>query len=78
MTSEPTKNVPSPSPAPPAETVESSELTAVVDDLLDSLQSKFASVSSEIYDKIEAMSRRLDAMEASLQGGGSSGGGGAK
>jgi heat shock factor-binding protein 1 len=46
----------------------------VVDDLLDSLQSKFASVSSEIYDKIEAMSRRLDAMEASLQGG--SGGGG--
>jgi len=74
MTSEPTKNVPSTVTAPQAETVESTELTVVVDDLLDSLQSKFASVSSEIYDKIEAMSRRLDAMEASLQGG--SGGGG--
>ena len=46
---------------------EASELTAVVDDLLDSLSAKFASVSSEIYEKIEAMSRRLDAMEQGLQ-----------
>lgn len=43
------------------------ELTAVVDELLDSLSTKFASVSSEIFEKIEAMSKRLDAMEASLQ-----------
>lgn len=47
------------------------ELTAVVDELLDSLSTKFASVSSEIFEKIEAMSKRLDAMEASLQGSGS-------
>lgn len=44
-----------------------SELTAVVDDLLESLSTKFASVSTEVYGKIEAMSKRLDAMEASLQ-----------
>ncbi|KAI5807014.1 hypothetical protein EDC01DRAFT_637830 [Geopyxis carbonaria] len=43
------------------------DLTAVVDDLLDSLSSKFASVSSEIFEKIEGMSRRLDAMEQTLQ-----------
>jgi predicted Zn-ribbon and HTH transcriptional regulator len=35
--------------------------------LLENLSTKFASVSKEIYDKIEAMSKRLDAMEASLQ-----------
>jgi heat shock factor-binding protein 1 len=46
----------------------------VVDDLLDSLSGKFANVSKEIYDKIEAMSRRLDAMEASLQQGTGTGG----
>ncbi|KAL0635005.1 hypothetical protein Q9L58_006034 [Maublancomyces gigas] len=45
------------------------ELTAVVDELLDSLSTKFASVSSEIFEKIEAMSKRLDAMETSLQQG---------
>lgn len=43
------------------------ELTAVVDDLLNSLSAKFASVSSEIFEKIEAMSKRLDQMEAQLQ-----------
>jgi len=42
-------------------------LDAVVDELLDGLNRKFASVSLEIYEKIEAMSRRLDAMESSLQ-----------
>ncbi|KAG0126349.1 hypothetical protein HOY82DRAFT_615287 [Tuber indicum] len=43
------------------------ELTAVVDDLLNSLSTKFASVSSEIFEKIEAMSKRLDQMETQLQ-----------
>ncbi|PWW76676.1 hypothetical protein C7212DRAFT_319522 [Tuber magnatum] len=43
------------------------ELTAVVDDLLNSLSTKFASVSSEIFEKIEAISKRLDQMEAQLQ-----------
>jgi heat shock factor-binding protein 1 len=38
-----------------------------VDDLLNSLSTKFASVSSEIFEKIEAMSKRLDQMEATLQ-----------
>ncbi|KAI5843689.1 heat shock factor binding protein 1 [Tricharina praecox] len=47
--------------------IDNTSLDAVVDDLLDSLSSKFASVSSEIYEKIEAMSKRLDAMENSLQ-----------
>ncbi|KAG0644310.1 heat shock factor binding protein 1 [Tuber brumale] len=45
----------------------STELTAVVDDLLNSLSTKFASVSSEIFEKIEAMSKRLDQMETQLQ-----------
>ena len=39
----------------------------MVDELLDGLSSKFASVSSEIYGKIEAMSKRLDEMEESLK-----------
>jgi len=42
------------------------ELTAVVDDLLDSLSAKFASVSTEIFEKMDAMSKRLDALEAAL------------
>ncbi|KAL7265858.1 hypothetical protein RUND412_011614 [Rhizina undulata] len=43
------------------------ELNAVVDDLLDALSTKFTSVSAELFNKIEEMSKRLDAMEASLQ-----------
>jgi len=46
---------------------DNTSLDAVVDELLDGLNRKFASVSLEIYEKIEAMSRRLDAMESSLQ-----------
>lgn len=53
-----TNKVPEDSPA---------ELTAVVDDLLNSLSTKFASVSTEILGKIDAMSTRLDAMEAALK-----------
>ncbi|RPB29869.1 hypothetical protein L211DRAFT_47634 [Terfezia boudieri ATCC MYA-4762] len=39
------------------------ELSAVVDDLLDNLSKKFVTVSLEIYEKMDAMSKRLDAME---------------
>ncbi|KAL2179128.1 heat shock factor binding protein 1 [Thermothelomyces heterothallicus CBS 202.75] len=42
------------------------ELTAQVDDLLNTLSNKFASVSSEIFAKMDEMSRRLDNLEAQL------------
>lgn len=43
------------------------ELSAVVDELLNSLSNKFAGVSSEIFAKMDEMSRRLDNLEATLQ-----------
>ncbi|EKD19924.1 hypothetical protein LZ554_004580 [Drepanopeziza brunnea f. sp. 'monogermtubi'] len=43
------------------------ELSAVVDELLNSLSNKFAGVSSEIFAKMDEMSRRLDNLEAALQ-----------
>ncbi|CZT41028.1 uncharacterized protein RSE6_00708 [Rhynchosporium secalis] len=43
------------------------ELSAVVDELLNSLSNKFAGVSSEIFAKMDEMSRRLDNLEANLQ-----------
>ncbi|KAI8958911.1 heat shock factor binding protein 1-domain-containing protein [Daldinia sp. FL1419] len=45
----------------------SDELTTVVEELLNSLSSKFDGVSSEIFAKMDDMSRRLDNLEASLQ-----------
>jgi heat shock factor-binding protein 1 len=45
----------------------SSELAAVVDDLLNQLNSKFTSVSSELLAKMDDMSRRLDNLEATIQ-----------
>ncbi|RYP08024.1 hypothetical protein DL764_002170 [Monosporascus ibericus] len=45
----------------------SDELTIVVEDLLNSLSSKFAGVSSEIFAKMDEMSKRLDNLEAALQ-----------
>ncbi|KAL7625707.1 hypothetical protein AAE478_004929 [Parahypoxylon ruwenzoriense] len=45
----------------------SDELTVVVEELLNSLSSKFAGVSSEIFAKMDEMSRRLDSLEAALQ-----------
>ncbi|KAI1326810.1 heat shock factor binding protein 1-domain-containing protein [Xylariaceae sp. FL0255] len=45
----------------------SDELTAVVEELLNSLSNKFASVSSEMFTKMDEMSRRLDNLEAALQ-----------
>ncbi|KAI1503605.1 heat shock factor binding protein 1-domain-containing protein [Biscogniauxia marginata] len=45
----------------------SDELTIVVEELLNSLSNKFAGVSSEIFAKMDEMSRRLDNLEAALQ-----------
>ncbi|KAI9856523.1 MAG: hypothetical protein M1813_008901 [Trichoglossum hirsutum] len=58
---EPDAQVPGDAPA---------ELTAVVDELLNSLSSRFSSVSSEIFSKMDEMSRRLDSLEANLQANG--------
>jgi len=55
-----------PAPMQPAEDAPA-ELSAVVDELLNSLSSKFAGVSSEIFAKMDEMSRRLDNLEATLQ-----------
>jgi len=43
------------------------ELSAVVDELLNSLTTKFNSVSSQIFSKLDDMSKRLDNLEATLQ-----------
>ncbi|KAJ5558557.1 hypothetical protein N7535_008772 [Penicillium sp. DV-2018c] len=42
------------------------QLAAAVDDLLNELQSKFDSVSTEIFGKLDEMTKRLDELEASL------------
>ncbi|KAK3997622.1 hypothetical protein QBC44DRAFT_315237 [Cladorrhinum sp. PSN332] len=42
------------------------ELTAQVEDLLNTLSNKFAGVSSEIFAKMDEMSRRLDNLEAQM------------
>ncbi|RKF60566.1 putative heat shock factor-binding protein [Erysiphe neolycopersici] len=43
------------------------EFSVVVDDLLNTLSNKFAGVSSEIFAKMDEMSRRLDDLETSLK-----------
>ncbi|KAK0392356.1 hypothetical protein NLU13_1851 [Sarocladium strictum] len=43
------------------------DVTAAVEELLNSLSSKFAGVSSEIFAKMDEMSRRIDTLEAALQ-----------
>ncbi|MCJ1256116.1 hypothetical protein MMC24_003936 [Lignoscripta atroalba] len=42
------------------------ELSAAVDELLDGLTTKFDAVSTEIFAKMDEMSRRLDSLEASI------------
>ncbi|KAK4657322.1 hypothetical protein QC762_211980 [Podospora pseudocomata] len=42
------------------------ELTVQLEDLLNTLSNKFAGVSSEIFAKMDEMSRRLDNLEAQL------------
>lgn len=43
------------------------DLNAAVEDLLNSLSNKFAGVSSEIFAKMDEMSRRLDSLETELR-----------
>ncbi|KAI0977392.1 heat shock factor binding protein 1-domain-containing protein [Xylaria arbuscula] len=45
----------------------SDELTIQVEELLNSLSSKFTTVSGEIFAKMDEMSRRLDNLEAALR-----------
>ncbi|KAI1367503.1 heat shock factor binding protein 1-domain-containing protein [Xylaria arbuscula] len=45
----------------------SDELTTVVEELLNSLSNKFNTVSSEMFAKMDEMSRRLDNLEATLR-----------
>ncbi|KAG5983202.1 hypothetical protein E4U55_000543 [Claviceps digitariae] len=42
------------------------DVSAAVEDLLNTLSNKFASVSSEIFAKMDEMSRRLENLEAAL------------
>ncbi|EKV10664.1 Heat shock factor binding 1 [Penicillium digitatum] len=42
------------------------QLTAAVDDLLNELQTKFDKVSTEMFGKLDDMTKRLDELEASL------------
>lgn len=43
------------------------ELTAVVEDLLNQLTTKFSTISSEMIAKMDDMSRRLDSLETIIQ-----------
>ncbi|KAI5867328.1 heat shock factor-binding protein [Durotheca rogersii] len=54
-------------PKKEATTNSTDELTVVVEELLNTLSNKFAGVSSEIFAKMDEMSRRLDNLEAALQ-----------
>ncbi|GAB7339214.1 hypothetical protein MBLNU457_5873t1 [Dothideomycetes sp. NU457] len=45
----------------------SSELTAVVDDLLNQLTTKFSAISADMISKMDEMSKRLDTLEATIQ-----------
>ncbi|KAL5115544.1 hypothetical protein ACEQ8H_006520 [Pleosporales sp. CAS-2024a] len=47
----------------------SGELAQVVDDLLNQLNTKFSTISSELLSKMDDMSRRLDNLEATIQAG---------
>ncbi|KAB5575767.1 heat shock factor binding protein 1-domain-containing protein [Coniochaeta sp. 2T2.1] len=43
------------------------ELAAHIDELLNTLSNKFSGVSSEIFAKMDEMSRRIDHLEAQLK-----------
>ncbi|KAG5918480.1 hypothetical protein E4U61_001695 [Claviceps capensis] len=61
---------PDPSPSKPSVPESSSpDVSAAVEDLLNTMSNKFASVSSEIFAKMDEMSRRLEDLEAALQAG---------
>jgi heat shock factor-binding protein 1 len=42
------------------------DVTAAVDELLTTLSAKFAQVSSDLFNKMDDMSRRIDKLEAEL------------
>ncbi|KAF4585775.1 heat shock factor binding protein 1 domain-containing protein [Ophiocordyceps camponoti-floridani] len=78
MAPEETKERTPPKDAPPSESA-NADVGAAVEELLNSLSSKFATISSEMFAKMDEMSRRLDNLEAALrqqkaskEGGGSS------
>ncbi|KAG5925595.1 hypothetical protein E4U42_004144 [Claviceps africana] len=54
---------------PSAPDSSNADVSAAVEDLLNTLSNKFASVSSEIFAKMDEMSRRLEKLEAALQEG---------
>ncbi|CAK7263352.1 hypothetical protein SEPCBS119000_000427 [Sporothrix epigloea] len=55
-----------PSPAMSSEEARA-DLTAQLDDLLNTVSNKFAGVSSEIFAKMDEMARRLDNLETALK-----------
>ncbi|KAJ4405728.1 hypothetical protein N0V91_005035 [Didymella pomorum] len=71
--STPQKRSPTPSdaatPGLNTSTDSSAELAAVVDDLLNQLNTKFTTISSDLLSKMDDMSRRLDNLEAQIQAG---------
>lgn len=54
-------------PFDPTTTDAPSELTAAVDDLLETVRSKFSTATTEMLAKMDDMSRRLDNLEAVLR-----------
>lgn len=52
------------------------ELSAQIEDLLNTLSNKFSGVSSEIFAKMDEMSRRLDNLESQLKANNDGNGGG--
>lgn len=57
------------SPGLNTSTDSSAELAAVVDDLLNQLNTKFTTISSDLLSKMDDMSRRLDNLESQIQAG---------
>ncbi|RDB25825.1 Heat shock factor-binding protein 1 [Hypsizygus marmoreus] len=56
-----------PSALAPADISSPHELTAFVESLLEQLDAKFDEMSSQILDRMNQMSTRVDALEASIQ-----------
>ncbi|KAF1922840.1 uncharacterized protein M421DRAFT_426464 [Didymella exigua CBS 183.55] len=78
----PQKQSPTPSDTPSpgfnTSTDSSTELAAVVDDLLHQLNTKFTTISSDLLSKMDDMSRRLDNLESQIQAGDGKGPGASK
>lgn len=59
-------NLDSPTTTTTTTNPETAELTAAVDDLLNTLRAKFTAATSAMLEKMDDMSRRLDNLEAVL------------